>query len=538
MSADSQYEAAYNAGVASGLRKIQVTRTCQAKYPEPVCWGKYNDATYAYFVESSKTVTTKKGLCETTWCEYVDWVIKHKGQTYSNETVSDSWFNHWYAWDLMKKYPAICATYSSLSCNDGSEYSSTSVKYDKGTTNLWYWCENCGNHRDYCITYKSAYCTDLGTFCEGMTDEFRAAWGANSNGGYDPKIVDGKSMTIYEAWCTMSKNSTYLSDWTNLQTYTANAASYASYFDEKIKSSMDKYWNDDWTDDSGTNLTTSNKTTATTCYRCDLNTGASIASKIYETENSYSNMPWYWRYGLNRSTNDWYKFILFSEYKSKCQDFHKVDQYLKACKQDYEAVMGAGTSTIQVRDMVRDDYNDFTAPAWWGKWCLVGQQTSVNANPHPTTGTTAPTCDTYARYLWVWKLPDKTSETLMNMLWWFINDYTGTDNYGIGHHGNTWAQIWLQYATRKCSGSFTGNQNAGWDASTILCGSNDTKASNANKGGLTQMLATFPNTYNAFKYYDKVVTSLYWYYHGDATVSFGNNDVGLWDNTNSGVYTR
>jgi hypothetical protein len=376
-----------------------------------------------------------------------------------------------------------------------------------------------------------------------MTDEFKEAWGYNNNGGFDSKVsADGTSLTIYQAWCKMTGDTNYLSNWTTLESKIATAAEYVDYYETNVKPDMDNYWEDKWIKSDGTSITASDRCTANSCWLLSGScSGTPRASQIYVTENSYSNMPWYWRYGLGKSTNDWYKFILFTENKPKCQTMHEIDTYLKTCKANFEAIMGAGTSNIEVRDIVKDDYSDFTAPTWWGELIIIGQQSSVATANHPTTNTTSPTCGTYARYFWCWKLPDKSSDTLKDMLLWFLFDYTGTDGYGNGHHGNTWASIWLQYATIKCGGSITGNENAGWVLSSVLCGTETTTTTNAAlKGGRTQLLATFPNAYRAMLYYDRDagVECLYWYYQADTIATFNGTNLGKWLDTNDSHLIR
>jgi hypothetical protein len=516
MNADAQMKAALAAAVKAGLSDVSVTRNCDIKYPQPAkVWTDYKQDGVAYdkwedFVSS--------GGCETSWCEYVAWVLKNVGQTKNGSVVSLDWIHDWYKWDANYKW---------------------STWGDNGAKAL-------------CIKYKTAYCKDLGTYCDGITEQFRKAWGQAADGSYpDKTLSDGTTLSIYKAWCSVVNNTTYNEQWTTLQTYESTAKADLELFDSKIKTEAEKYWNDDWTlTDNKTAITSANASTnnpntgTNRCWYCTesksysvANGETALAGKAVMFENRYSNMPWVWKNRYKRTTNEWYIFTMFGDNSTRCQNMHLLDAQLKTCKDTFRTITGAEANDLEYGTVQKSDYDDFTAPKWWGKWAILGNGVANDSSVyHPNTGTAIMGFQ-YSRINYVWILPDKESDTLKNLLLWFIYDFqdyykdnwygaTTTDSnytYNIGHHGNIWASIWLQ-ATARSTGYIYNDAKNAWQHNSCLCGwsfdadlkstTADLNSAKKSGSGATQLYATMANAYNALQYYDR--------YYGSQTKSDGS----------------
>jgi hypothetical protein len=222
-------------------------------------------------------------------------------------------------------------------------------------------------------------------------------------------------------------------------------------------------------------------------------------------------------------------WILFGNNDTRCLNMHNLDTQLNTCKIIFESINGTGTWKKETPvDVIKDDYNDFTPPKWWGTWMVVGNGASTDGMfYHPNTGQVVAGSQ-YKRTNYVWKLPDR--DGLKDMLLWFIYDYknwvsnednwskydtglTDSDkNYGIGHHGNTWASIWLQ-AIARISGKFYNDTENKWYHHSVLCGieqdtvlyskTADLTAKNKVACPASQFYATMANALNAMKYYDR-----------------------------------
>jgi hypothetical protein len=500
MTADTKYQAAYNNGIAYGCHEVTVNRNCSWKYPTPDVWKNYNRATYAYYKELSKSSCSTKGGCETTWCEYVSWVLDNIGQTASNIKIDSTWIYAWYAWDLMKKYPKICANYSNVGCDNTAETITSNTTCNGPCTALWYYCEDCGTNRENCKTYKSAYCTALGTYCEGMPDSFRLAWGQNDDGSYPKKTrtSDNKEITIYEAWCEIKNNSTKTDAFTALETYITSCKNILTSFKANVQTEATKYWNGNWTMPDGAGITSANKTDSIytnytaqfsqCCYNCSSNAdGIALAGKAIMFYNTKSHMPWSWKVYFGQSTNDWYKLIMYPVSTIDAQEFHTLDEKAKECQLYLEAIVGDGKSNIGYREVVKSDYDDFTAPTWWGGYLLVVEN---QASATTTCSQTAMTSSTgYTRVYTV----SKTDVDLKELLTWLIFDYVDSAD-AVGNlrlHGNFWAGVWLQ-ATARNTGGFFLNENNGWANMSVLCGaaSGSTLSSTGAPAPVKQLFAT------------------------------------------------
>jgi hypothetical protein len=476
MNADTQYENAYNIGVKYGCPAMLVNRPCTDKYPEPEVWTYYSEAGYAYFNGIKNTACTKKGGCETTWCEYVSWVNENIGNTFNGSQVDSYWISRWYSWDLMNTYPEICGQYTASNCGDGSLYSGTLCAATDKATNEWYTCKGCGQHRDSCITFKNEYCTALGTYCEGMPDSFRLAWGTNDDGTY-PKKTDtatNKEITIYEAWCQIKNDTTKTTAFNSLNDQITSCTNLLAAFDENVKTEADKYWEDNWTmPDNTTAITSANRDSnniytlwtsyfGQVCYNCNTTTDSgSLASKTIMLYNSQSNMPWSWRVYFDRPTNDWYKFIMYPVSSVGATSFHTLDTLANQCQDYLEAIVGVGNSNIKYRAITKTDYDDFTEPNWWGRYLLIiqnGSSATTTCGSEFLTGATG-----YSRVYTV----SKTDVDLKKLLTWLLFDYTGTEPIKL--HGNFWAGVWLQAVARN-TGGFYINDNNGWISTSALCG--------------------------------------------------------------------
>jgi hypothetical protein len=463
MNADTQYENAYNIGVQYGCPAMLINRPCTDKYPEPEVWTYYSEAGYAYFNGIKNTACTKKGGCETTWCEYVSWVNENIGNTFNGSKVDSYWISRWYSWDLMNTYPEICGQYAASNCGDSSLYNGTLCAAKDKATNEWYTCRGCGQHRDSCITFKNEYCTALGTYCEGMPDSFRLAWGINDDGTY-PKKTDtatNKEITIYEAWCQIKNDTTKTTAFNSLNDQITSCTNLLAAFDENVKTEADRYWEDNWTMSDGSPIVATNKDSDdvyslwaanfdNVCYNCNRTTDdGSLASKTIMLYNTQSNMPWSWRLYFGRSTNDWYKFLVYQVSSIGVPSFHTLDTLASECQGYLEAIVGVGNSDIEYRAVEKSDYDDFTDPAWWTKFLYIGST---------VTGTSTNECNCSATgqsgaYLAI-DLLDPTKVSLKNILIWCLFDYTGiTETEKLRRHGNFWAEVILQ-ATARSTGGF------------------------------------------------------------------------------------
>jgi hypothetical protein len=529
-----ELEQAYAYTKNLGLTAKTDTRACDEMFPEPDVWKNYKQSGYAY---STWDDTVSSGGCETDWCAYVDWVQK---KVAANDTTVNSldWIYDWYQWQIYYKYP------------------------DLGTGSDNFTKQGSNGARDKCINHKRQYCLDLGTYCDGMTQQFKDAWGKNANGGYDSKtMTDGTTMTIYGAWCKMYKDNKYKTAWENLATYEATATTDLATFDT-IKSEVQKYWNysgtDTWTMDnnstaiSGDTAAQVNTTckNGDVCYTIDKNKDTQpLASKCFVGENSKTDMPWVWKYKYKRTTNEWYMWILFGDNTSRSSNMHNLDSQLKICNEYYNTILGTTgqngeNDSLKYGTCVKSDYNDFTAPKWWGTWMVVGNGVSTDGIfYHPNTGQVV-TGSQYARTNWVWKLPSNSSDDLRNMLTWFIFDYqdwiknndhwyqsdssiadsTGVKTYNIGHHGNIWCSIWQQ-AIARISGNFYNDTENKWYHHSVLCGypqdqyliSGTTLTQQGRVSSpAAQLYATMANALNAMKFYDR--------YYGEQTSSSGGTN--------------
>jgi hypothetical protein len=547
MNADAQMKAALAAAVKAGLSDVSVTRNCDIKYPQPVkVWTDYKTDGVAY--DKWKDFVSSGG-CETSWCEYVAWVLKNVGQTKNGSVVSLDWIHDWYKWDVNYKWSA--------------------------------WGDNGAKAK--CITYKTAYCKDLGTYCDGITEQFKNAWGKEADGSYANKTINGKSMSIYEAWCTMANNTDYLNAWNNLKTYEAQAETNLNTFKNNVLDIMTTYWNYSGTDDwmfegTSTTISASNSsqvntscTKADPCYRTTKSPSVfPLAGKIYLDENTKSDMPWVWKHKYNMTTNQWYMWILVGDDSTRSTNMHNLDTQLKTCYDLYKKTFNEEPTgdSLKYGTCTKSDYDDFTAPKWWGTWKIIGAGVSTDSvQYHPNTGQVL-NGGQYERKNWCWKLPDKSSDTLKNMLLWFIFDYkdwvsnsdnwyqasltTSDKNYGIGHHGNTWVSIWLQTVARV-SGYFKNDAENKWYNHSVLCSNlaldttipTSTSASNYISCPVTQLAATTPNTLNAMKYYDRYYGRLdngnggtngfgkilLVHYDGGYDVTFSKSSEAMWDDS-------
>jgi hypothetical protein len=548
MNADTKYNNAYTVGVQYGCPEIVIERPCTDKYPEPEVWTNYNKAGYAYYKATSganKTSCSVKGGCETTWCEYVSWVLSNLGKTFSGSQVDSYWISRWYSWDLMNLYPQICGQYTSSNCHDGSLYTGTgsTCSANDQATNEWYYCKGCGQHRDSCMTYRSVYCTQLGTYCEGMPDSFRLAWGSNPDGSYPTKTrtSDGKEITIYEAWCDVKSDSTKTADFEALNNYISSCANLITAYEADVKAEATKYWDDDWTmQDNATPIANTNKTDTTysstqyvanfskACYYCaSTSDSIALASKAIMFQNTYAHLPWSWRVYFKKSTNDWYKFTMFPVSLTQCSTFHAMDEKAKLCQGYIESLCGNGASVIGYREVEKSDYDDFTDPAWWGNWAIIGGP----LDSYTAKSGTVYNKDTYVRLLYGWKLPNSTK--LVDLLKWFVFDCTNTNKYS--YHGNTWASIFLQ-AIGRSTGSFCVNQNNGWYHTSVLCGSSSNGSTTVSGSGnpcpIRQLVATIPNAATAIKAYQDEHTSdevLGLVYVNDSNACFSKTQNTMWD---------
>jgi hypothetical protein len=232
-------------------------------------------------------------------------------------------------------------------------------------------------------------------------------------------------------------------------------------------------------------------------------------------------------------------FILFGDNTTRCQNMHKLDAQLQTCASYFNQICGTtGTPTgLEYGTLTKSDYSDFTAPTWWGTWMIVGNGASTNGMLyHPNTGQVIAGTQ-YTRVNWCWKLPDSKSETLRDLLTWFIFDYAdwinnssnwvqtspelngNTKMYNIGHHGNIWASIWLQTIAR-ISGQFYNDTENKWYHHSVLCGfAQDTtiEKQNSNKQSTPacQLYNTMANALNAMQFYDR-------YYGMQNSNSFGS----------------
>jgi hypothetical protein len=80
-------------------------------------------------------------------------------------------------------------------------------------------------------------------------------------------------------------------------------------------------------------------------------------------------------------------------------------------------------------------------------------------------------------------------------------------SYGIGHHGNIWASIWLQ-AVARISGQFYNDTENKWYHHSVLCGfAQDSTLSKTNSSSQStpacQLYNTMANALNAMKFYDR-----------------------------------
>jgi hypothetical protein len=457
---DNQYQSAYQNGVNYGLPELSTVRPCTDKYPEPEVWTNYNNPTYAYYAGSKSTKCTAKGACETTWCEYVQWVQDHMGQTFGS-VVNDYWISGWYSWDLMKKYSQICGQYASSGCANGALYTGTTCAVNDNATNDWYYCEGCGTHRDNCILFRGQYCTALGTFCEGMPDSFRIAWGQNDDGTYPKKVKQGTNteQTIYQAWCDVAADTTMVENFNLLNESIVACTALVDDFKAVVKPDADRYWEDDWTKADGSELTCTDRDNdnvytntyvanfSTACYNCNNTTGnGELASKTIMFENSKSNMPWSWRIYFGMSTNDWYKLLVYPISVVSAATFHTMDTRAKTCKDYLVSMFGEDEGNfIEYRELTQADYDDFTDPAWWSKYYIIGSS---------ATGTYTNPCgaSVSASGAWAVGVINTPKVQLKDILQWMLFEYTGSDKYS--KHGNFWAECIIQ-ATALNSGGFT-----------------------------------------------------------------------------------
>jgi hypothetical protein len=169
------------------------------------------------------------------------------------------------------------------------------------------------------------------------------------------------------------------------------------------------------------------------------------------------------------------------------QTFHSLDEKAKECQLYLEAIVGEGNSDIGYRELTKADYDDFTAPAWWGKYLLI-----VENSASATTICSSQAMTSSTGYTRVYTV-SKADADLKDLLTWLIFDYVdSTDASGnLRLHGNFWAGVWLQ-ATARSTGGFFLNENNGWANMSVLCGatSGSTLSSTGAPAPVKQLFAT------------------------------------------------